>query len=593
MRSQHCFFVIAMLIAPAAAVADEAKPTPKTIAHIKLSGELDESPVPADPLFGAAGENFKTKLDRIAKAKNDPKVVALFLEIGDLQIGFGKLGELRRALADFRASGKKVYAWMEDANTMEYLLACGCDVAAMPESGTLMLVGLRASVTFFKDTLELLRIKADVLKMGDYKGAVEPFTRSSLSKENREQIESLLDDHFDHDLVDVIVASRPDKKWTANSVKSLIDDGPYTAKKAAEVGLIDRLAYAAEFEVFIQAEQKSEKVTITRKYGQEKRDELDFSNPLALFKLFSPPKTKESKEPKIAVIYAVGAIETGKGGSNPLSGNSVGSTTIVEAIRQAEKDATVKAIVLRVDSPGGSALASDLIWNELRNCKKPVVASMGDVAASGGYYISMAAQRIYAEPGTTTGSIGVFGLKLVTGGLTSWGGLKTETILRGRNAGIMTTERPFNETERKAMTAIIEGVYAQFIDKALAGRQKAGVKMDRDRLLSLAGGRVWTGRQAKERGLVDELGTLNDAVAGAKKLAGIDPSKEMELLQLPKPASFLDKLMEGEFKSPFGHSQLDDLLALPEAAKALRDVGSLLRQRDQIKALMPYRLEVR
>ena len=126
MRSQHCFFVIAMLIAPAAAVADEAKPTPKTIAHIKLSGELDESPVPADPLFGAAGENFKTKLDRIAKAKNDPKVVALFLEIGDLQIGFGKLGELRRALADFRASGKKVYAWMEDANTMEYLLACGC-----------------------------------------------------------------------------------------------------------------------------------------------------------------------------------------------------------------------------------------------------------------------------------------------------------------------------------------------------------------------------------------------------------------------------------------------------------------------------------
>jgi len=136
-------------------------------------------------------------------------------------------------------------------------------------------------------------------------------------------------------------------------------------------------------------------------------------------------------------------------------------------------------------------------------------------------------------------------------------------------------------------------VYAQFIDKALAGRQKAGVKMDRDRLLSLAGGRVWTGRQAKERGLVDELGTLNDAVAGAKKLAGIDPSKEMELLQLPKPASFLDKLMEGEFKSPFGHSQLDDLLALPEAAKALRDVGSLLRQRDQIKALMPYRLEVR
>src|SRR5439155_25777477 len=278
-----------------------------------------------------------------------------------------------------------------------------------------------------------------------------------------------------------------------------------------------------------------------------------------------PSKKEESKNAKVAVIYAIGEIVSGKGGDNPFSeGGLVGSATTIEAIRQAEKDETVKAIVLRVDSPGGSALASDLIWNELVKCKKPVVASMGDVAASGGYYISMACPKIFAEPGTLTGSIGVFGLKLITGGLTEWAGVKTVTIERGQNAGINTTNRPYTDSERKAMTAGIEDIYEQFTDKAVQGRQKAGVKMDREQLLKLAGGRVWTGRQAKERGLVDELGTLDDAIAESKKMAGIDSAKEMEILQLPKPTSFLDKLMDGDLKSPLGSVKaLEELLQIP------------------------------
>src|SRR5439155_172252 len=237
-----------------------------------------------------------------------------------------------------------------------------------------------------------------------------------------------------------------------------------------------------------------------------------------------PSKKEESKNAKVAVIYAIGEIVSGKGGDNPFSeGGLVGSATTIEAIRQAEKDETVKAIVLRVDSPGGSALASDLIWNELVKCKKPVVASMGDVAASGGYYISMGCRKIYAEPGTLTGSIGVFGLKIITGGLTQWAGMKTVTIQRGQNAGITTTDRPYTDSERKAMTGIIEDIYDQFIAKAVQGRQKAGVKIDKEQMLKVASGRVWTGRQAKERGLVDELGTLDDAIAGVKTLAGLDP----------------------------------------------------------------------
>jgi protease-4 len=478
---------------------------------------------------------------------------------------------------------------------MEYLVASSCEVVAMPESGTLMMVGLRAGVTFFKDTLDLVKIKAEVLKVGDYKSAVEPFTRTDLSPANREQIESMLDDHFDNDLVKLLIESRPARKWSAGEVKKLLDEGPFTAKKAAALGLIDRLDYTDALEAFIEKEVKGEKFQIVRNYGKEKKDDLDMSSPLAILKLLSPPKPKESKNPKIAVIYAVGAIETGKGGLSPLSGGeSVGSTTMVEAIRQAEKDATVQAIVLRVDSPGGSALASDLIWNELVRCKKPVVASMGDVAASGGYYISMGCRKIYAEPGTLTGSIGVFGLKLITGGLTEWAGMKTVTIQRGQNAGIMTTNRPYTDSERKAMTAVIEDIYDQFTTKAVQGRQKAGVKMDREQLLKLAGGRVWTGRQAKERGLVDELGTLDDAIAAAKTMAGIDPTKEMEILQLPKPTSILDKLMDGDLKSPFGSAKaLDEVLQIPGANTVLREIAPLLRDKDPIKAMIPYRIEVK
>src|SRR5262249_36419019 len=335
--------------------------------------------------------------------------------------------------------------------------------------------------------------KAEVLKVGDYKSAVEPFTRTDLSPANREQIESMLDDHFDNDLVKLLIESRPARKWSAGEVKKLLDEGPFTAKKAASIGLIDRLDYTDALEAFIEKEVKGDKFQIVRNYGKEKKDDLDMSSPLAILKLLSPPKPKESKNPKIAVIYAVGAIETGKGGLSPLSGGeSVGSTTMVGAIRQAEKDATVQAIVLRGDSPGGAALASDLIWNELVKCKKPVVASMGDVAASGGYYISMGCRKIYAEPGTLTGSIGVFGLKLITGGLTEWAGMKMVTIQRGQNAGIMTTNRAYTDSERKAMTAVIEDIYDQFTTKAVQGRQKAGVKMDREKLLSLAGGRVST-----------------------------------------------------------------------------------------------------
>lgn len=565
-----------------------------TIAHIKLAGDLSEAPVPDESLFGPPQENLIIKLNRIKKAAKDTKVAALYVELGSLEgAGFGKLNEVRQAILDFRKSGKKAFAYAESLGMKEYLIGLACDELFIPESGSLELYGMRAEVTFYKNTLDLLKLKADVLKMGAYKSAVEPFISDKMSPENREQITALLDDNYKQGLIGTITASRPSRKWTAKQVESIIDQGPFPAKKAVKLGLIDGLAYEDEFEAGLAKKLGVETTKIERNYAKPKAAELDFSNPFALLSaLGNAKKTRASKNPKIAIIYAIGGIASGKSSVDPMMGGStVGSDTIVAAIHKAEKDDTVKAIVLRIDSPGGSALASDVMWRAIIQCKKPVVASMGDVAASGGYYIAMPAKKIYAEPGTITGSIGVFGMKLVTGGLAEWGGMKTEVISRGKNSGVASSTFPWSASERQALTEYIEETYDQFIDKTLAGRQAAGVKLTREGLLKIAGGRVWTGRQAQKIGLVDELGTLRDAIAGAKRFAGLDPNEEMELLILPKSTSFFEKLLEGEESLPFT-GLTAELAKMPGVGPALKSAGFLLRtQKDPIKALMPLRVE--
>jgi protease-4 len=578
---------------PGVAVKDPALTKPEKavprVAHVKLSGDLDESP-PGEALFGPPKENLKMTLDRIRKAAKDERVQALYLQIGSLDAGFGKLNELRRAIADFKKTGKKVFAYAEEYGTKEYLVACGADQVVMPESGGISLYGLRAEVTYYKNTLDLLKLKADVLKMGDYKSAVEPFISDKMSAANREQIQSMLDDNFENEIAATIAAGR---KLPVERVKEIIDGGPYTAKKAQALGLVSSLQYEDQFETSFAKALGTDEAKVERNYGKAKGEEVDFSNPFKMLEALSGPKKKaESKEPKIAVIYAVGGIASGKSSVDPLmGGETVGSDTLVAAIRQADRDETVKAIVLRIDSPGGSALARDVMWRALRACKKPVVASMGDVAASGGYYIAAGTQKIYAEPGTITGSIGVFGLKLVTGGLQEWGGMKTEVVARGKNSGVNSSTFPWSDSERQVMTEVIEDVYDMFLTKALDGRKRAGKSMTRDELVRLAGGRVWTGRQARANGLVDELGTLDDAVAGAKDLAGLDPEKEMELLILPKGSSFLEKLMEGESGLPFG-SLTTELRKLPGAERALRVLAPLLRtQKDPAKVMLPYLIE--
>jgi len=572
------------------------------VAHLRLSGSLDETPVAADPLFGTSAENFRSKIDRILKAKNDSSVQALLIHVDGVHVGWAKVEELRAAIAEFRKTGKKAYAYLESGDAHDYLIGSECDAICVPAPGWLMLVGVQAEVTFYQKLLEKLGIKADFLQMGVYKFAAEPFTRSTMSPEAKAQLKLVLDSFFEQCLVGGISRSRTragKKNLTPQRLMKMIDEGPFTARKALDLGLVDHVAYAEDFENIIKSELGVDKLKVTRNYGQDKSQDIDLSNPFNILKLFAPTKTGlTGRKDRIAVIYAVGPITTGKGGHSLFGGNVVGSTSMIEAIRQAEKDPKVRAIVLRVDSPGGSALASDLIWNELKKCKKPVIASMSDVAASGGYYISMAAKKIYAQPGTLTGSIGVVGGKIALQGLYDKIGITTETIQRGQNAGIFSSTFTFSKSQRKAMETLMEEVYDQFLTKAVEGRVQAGKKFTKKELReNFAEGRIWTGKQALEHGLIDALGSLDDAVAEAKVMGGLSRDTEVDFLVLPKPKSFLDTLLEKGIDSQVSLLSAEDLARFfrhPELARHLGMVDTMLQLRSEpVWLMVPHALQIR
>jgi protease-4 len=597
LRTTTVAIAIALLAGASYGQDDVKKESIPQIAHIRLAGALDEAPVAPDPLFGGASENFRTKIDRIRKAQNDKNIQGLVLHLDGLSIGYAKMEELRKVIAEFKKSGKKVFTYMESGDAKDYLVACEGDRVCMPAPGWLMLVGTRTEIMFYKDLLESLGIRADFLQMGVFKFAAEPYIRSSMSKEAKYQYNLVLDDFYANCYVGSIARSRKGKKGISQeSVLKLIDEGPFTAQKALKLGLIDEINYFEDFETSIKKSLGVKNIKLVKDYGSEKKKELDLSNPFALLKLLSPAKVSVgNKANRIALIYAVGPIVSGKGGSSLFGGDVVGSTSMIEAIREADKDPKVKAIVLRIDSPGGSALASDLIWNELKRCKKPIVASMSDVAASGGYYIAMGAKKVYAQPGTLTGSIGVVGGKLALGGLYDKVGLKTETLSRGKNSGILSSTHPFTDSEKKAMEALMREVYDQFLDKVTENRAANGKKFTRKELINLAEGRIWTGTQALERGLVDKLGSLDDAIADAKVLGGLQADTDVDYLVLPKPRSFFENIAEGG--SPLGSlsaKQLSLLQNLPELAEHGRMVDAMLQMRGEpIWVMLPHGVRVR
>jgi protease-4 len=404
------------------------------------------------------------------------------------------------------------------------------------------------------------------------------FTRKEMSEGHREVINALLDDLTGR-LVNAIATTR---KKSPDDVRALIDQAPFSPAQAQANGLIDGANYREEVENELKKRlgyKDSDKLRIVR--GSEYRE-------------VSPESLGLNKGERIAIIYASGSIDLGKSENSPRGSQSVGSDTVVKALNDARDDQKIRAIVLRVDSPGGSSYASDMIWRAVENArqKKPVVVSMSDAAASGGYYISCNASKIVAEPSTFTGSIGIFAGKPVLKGFYDWLGISTEYVTRGKTAGMFRENEPFTTEERAKFEEIIKSTYYdEFIPKVARGRNREPQYID-----SIAQGRVWTGEQAKANGLVDEFGGLDRAVELAKQLAGIPADKGIKRVVLPYPRSFFEDMFKSDDEVSVRAEQQRALLeTLPEdVQRTIRYAQMLDRmQRGETMALMPFDIRIK
>jgi len=436
--------------------------------------------------------------------------------------------EIRDAVVDFKESGKPIVAHLEFGMGQAYYLATACDEVFMSPTSPLMLVGVASYEFFFRDTLDKVGIEADMLAAGDYKTAINTYTESAFTPEHREATEALSRDFYEQ-LVDGIAEGRG---MTRARVREVIDQGPFVAGDAVSLGLVDDLVYEDEL--------------LDRLSPDDVAGRLDF----ATYDRVEPQSLGLGTGPRIAVVYVEGAINFGSSTPGlPGSARMVGSGTMSEAIRDARNDPSIEAIVLRIDSPGGAATAADIIWRELSLAReqKPLVVSMGDVAASGGYYIAAPAHAIVAQPGTLTGSIGVFSGKFAAAGAFDKLGVGVDGVTFGAQADILSPVDRFSDAARAAMQAQVDDIYERFLQVVAEGRA-----MSRDEVHAVAQGRVWTGRQALVRGLVDELGGLRRAVLLAQEQAGIGAEEEVSLVPYPGPRSFFEVLTGAAAASAMG-----------------------------------------
>ena len=550
---------------------------------LNVSGELPDY-VPEEPLAKAFGINqqqsFTSLLTQLRKAKVDNRIGGVLLDINFPGIGWGKADELRDAIADLRASGKPVYAYLEIGTNREYYIATAAEKIFVAPPGDIYINGFAAEAMFYKGSLDKLGIEADVIQIGPkYKNAPDRYTRKEMSDGQREVINALLDEYFTR----FTTAIADSRKKSVDDVKALIDNAPYTAAQAKSQGLIDDALYREQVDEQFKTRlgYKTDDKLRTIRAGQYREIPSDS---LGL-----------NKGERVAVIYASGAINVGRSSSGPVNGEMVGSDTIVEAVNDAANDKSIKAIVLRVDSPGGSALASDLMWYALENAKakKPVVVSMGDVAASGGYYIACNANKIVAQPSTVTGSIGVFLGKPVVKGLYDWLGVTNEYILRGKNAGLFRETEKWTPEERAKMVDQTNSIYFDnFIPKVAKGRNKSVEEAN-----TLGQGRVWTGTQAKANGLIDEFGGLEKAIDIAKQLANLPAEKDVKRVILPAPRPLLESLFGGEALAQTREEQTRAAIleALPADVRRSFRYASLFdrMQNGEAMLLMPFELEIK
>ena len=561
--------VVAMLMLYLAVGQEPSVPDRATLV-LRPSGDIPE--VLPNVILGGGELTVRAYTELIRKAKGDSRIAGILLRPGGINSPFwAKLQEIRAALEDFKTSGKYVHAWLEYGGDREYYLASVADRVYLLPSASLDLTGVATYEIFLRGTFDWIGTYPDFLHVGDYKTAVNTYQEKTYTPAHREMSESINRSQYDH-LVRSIANAR--KKPEAE-VRALIDQGPLQPEDALRVGLIDEVAYEDELDDLV-AELRGADYVEADDYAQ-----------------VSWEATGVRPRSKIAVIYAAGVITSGSSGFDPVNGAVIGSDSLVEYIREARADRSIRAIVLRVDSPGGSSTASDVIWRELsisRENNRPVIVSMSDLAASGGYYIALGGDAIVAQPGTLTGSIGVYTGKFVTTGSLDKLGANIESTSNGKYAEIYSPDRRFTPEERSKVQESMQLVYDQFIERTAAARHMPPEKVD-----EVAQGRVWTGDQAKQIGLVDEIGGLYKAIDLAKQRARIAADEEVQFVVYPKRRSFYEVLAE-EIQSPVGRlrtaASADALLQMlgPRERKALAAVlaPSRLFRTGQVLAHMPY-----
>ena len=554
-----------------------------SVLEVKISGPLPDY-VPDDPfrrIFGAPPQSLTSLLTQFRKAKVDKRITAILLDVDASDVGWAKAEEIRGAIQDFRSSGKPVYAYMEMGLNKDYYVATACDKIYVAPPGELFITGLAADVMFFRGSLDKLGIYPDIYQIGKYKSAGDMFTQKQMTDAHREFMNSLLDDLYGR-YVDGIANGR---KKSADDVKKLIDNAPYNAAQAKDAGLIDDALYRDDVEKELK-----------KRLGYKASDDLRIAK-ASDYRQISQESVGLNKGEKIAVVYAAGDIVSGGSQFGSSGEETIGSDSLVKVLKDVRDDSSIKAVVFRVDSPGGSGLASDIIWKGIESVKekKPVVVSMGDVAASGGYYISTGANKIVAEPSTITGSIGVVGGKPVVNGFYDWIGVTNEYVLRGTNSGMFRESEKFSESERKKFEEFLNATYNDFTTKVAKGRAK-----DQSYIDSIGQGRVWTGRQGKDNGLVDEYGGLDKAVEIAKQLAKIPADKGVERIVRPIPPTFWEQLFsnstDDETETSNQMKQQEAMLAaVPEDIRhAFRYMQIIDRvKRGDAAYLMPFSLRIR
>jgi protease-4 len=556
--------LIAVILVFAAVRLSERPPevADNSVLVLRLEGELvEKAPVTIPlPFFEARRPLTVADFwDLIRKAEADSRIRAVVVMPAGLAAGWGKLEELRTLLARLRNTGKPVVAFLREPSTREYYVAAAAGRIYMPPEDMLDMKGLRAEVMFLRRTLDKLGVQVEIEHAGKYKDFGDRFTRTAMSPETREVLNSILDDLYGR-LVAAVGAAR---RKSPAEVRALLDEGPFLARQALAKGLMDGLLY--EDQVFAETEKLA---------GGKPLRKLSARDYLRV-----PASSLKLSGPRIALVAAEGTIVSGR---VPGFGDEdvIESGPFSQLLRRVAEDRSIRGVIVRIDSPGGSAFASDEIWRQMNalSKKKPVVISMSDTAASGGYYIAMTGDPIVAYPGTFTGSIGVVYGKVNLRGLYDKIGVNKELLTRGRFADLDSDYTPLNDAARKKLREGLEATYRAFVERVAQARKRRYEEIE-----PLAQGRVWLGSQARERGLVDELGGLDRAIELVRKKAGIRPEEKISLVVYPPKRTILERLMQPERETAWG-ARLRAIWREARAAAWLE--GGMLR-------LMPFAVEVR